>query len=80
MSDYTRPSYMALWDTALEYLRGSRPTLYRELQRSRKLDDHIDGLIRATEDYAANLIAGGADPEIAWNQAIREEILESSAD
>ena len=76
-TDYTPPGYMELWDTALEYLRGSRPTLYRRLRRERSLDDHIDLLIRSTRDCAAALIAGGEQPPTAWNRAIREQILAS---
>ena len=78
--DFTPPGYMTMYDTALEYLKGSRRTLYRELRKDKRLDDHIDGLIRATEDYAASLINGGEYPDVAWNRAIREHLLSSRAD
>lgn len=48
---------MALYDTALEYLRNSRPACYWELRKARRLDAHIDGRIKAAQDYAAALIA-----------------------
>ncbi len=79
-NDYTPPGYMALYDTALEYLKGNRPTLYRELRKGKRLDDYIDGQIGATREYAASLINGGEYPDVAWNHAVREQLLASPAD
>lgn len=44
----------------MSFCGASRAGQYRELRRSKRLDAHIDRLIRATDDYATGLIAGGA--------------------
>ena len=41
------------------------------------LDGHIDHRIRAAWSYGAALIAGGEYPDVAWNRAVRFEILDS---
>lgn len=71
------PGYMALWDVADTYLRNCKASEYRKLRKEKKLDERIDGLIRATEDYAARLIAEGEPVDIAWHRAVRSQILES---
>ena len=73
----TPPGYMELWDVADAYLRNCKALEYRELRKDKKLDEHIDGLIRTTEDYAARLIAKGEPVDIAWHRAVRSQILES---
>lgn len=75
--NYTRPAYMALWDTTLEYLRNIKPELYRQLRRDKTLDEYIDGRIVACEQYAESLIEGGEYENIAWHRAVRSQILES---
>lgn len=74
---FTPPGYMAMYDTALQFLRMCRAEDYRELRKARQLEAHIDGRIRATEDYAASLIDGGESPNIAWHRAVRSRILDS---
>lgn len=68
-------SYMALWDMADEYLRNCEPALRRELRKAKTLDTHIDGLIHATREYAANLIEGGEEVDLAWSRAVRSALL-----
>lgn len=74
---YMAPGYMALYDTAHEYLRNCKSADFKQMRKAKTLDDHIDGLIQATREYAAGLIEGGEPVDIAWHRAVRSQILES---
>ena len=75
---YTPPTYMAMWDTADNYLRTCKAGEYRELRKAKTLDDRIRGMIESAEEYAAMLIEGGEAVDTAWNRAIRSRLLESA--
>jgi len=69
--EYTPPTHKELVAQALDYAQTMGKSKDREL---------LELKARAAERVASNLIEAGEDPQVAWNRAIRAEILETESD
>lgn len=69
-----------LAEKALDFVKSIKPKEYRRMKKEGTLTEYCARKARAARDYAENLMATGEPAKIAWNRAIRLEILESETD
>lgn len=79
VAEYQTPSHSDLRSKAWAFLKVNKPGELRKMSKA-KLDRYCERKARAAENLVKNLIATGEFPEVAWNLAIRQEILESESD
>ncbi len=79
-SIFTPPTQELLEAQARHFLWTCRRKAYLEAKKSGELEEWITLKAKAARRYAENLIYSGEPPEIAWNRAVRLEILESETD
>jgi hypothetical protein len=65
---------------AEKFFRENKHSEYLKMKLSGTLNKTCEARANAARDYARRLMALGINPSDAWNQAIRQEILESETD
>ena len=65
---------------ALKFIKENKPQEYRKLKASGELQEYCRLSAKAAREYAESLMKSGEPDTIAWNRAIRLEILESETD
>jgi len=70
----------ALAAKALNYIKSCKPEAYRQMKEDGDLEEYCRLKAKAALREAETLIASGEPDFIAWNRAIRSEILESETD
>lgn len=80
MLAYTPPSDADLWWKALGFFRTSKKVQYDAMRLDGSLKEVVGGRVAACKSYAQRLIDSGTWEGEAWNQAIRQELLESESD
>jgi len=79
VAEFQLPSHSDLRSKAWAFLKSNKPGELKKMSKG-KLDRYCEQKAKAAENLAKNLIATGEFPEVAWNLAIRQEILESESD
>lgn len=74
------PSQEELEAKALYFVRTCKPKEHKRMKESAELEEYCQLKANAARRYAENLMTTGEPDFIAWNRAIRSEILESETD
>ena len=74
------PSDGDLRAVAEHYLKTCQRKEYRQAKREGELDEWVALKAKGARTYAESMIAQGMDPGIAWNIAVRSELLGSESD
>jgi hypothetical protein len=74
------PSQEELEAKALYFVRTCKPKSYKQMKQLGEVEEYCKLKAKIARATAESLIATGEPDMIAWNRAIRSEILESETD